>query len=300
MRLSHGAFYRVVKGKWTRIGSTYAEALLAYAKLEAQATVRRDFDALLTAFLAEREGKVATTTLKNYRIWSTTLRRVFGHMEPGQIRVEHGRRFLDESPKYSTARHQVALLSAALSWGAERGWVERNVLLGWNKGPREKRTRYITDAEWQAILHHARPDVRLALEFLFLTGLRVRDALALRWSDVKDDGLHVRVAKTKDAVVFERTAALEAMLARLRRGRVTSLHLLTGRGQPLGYDNLLRLYQAAAKAAGVAGVTLHDIRRKRITDLTDAEGSEAARRLAVHADQRTTAGYYAQAKRVRV
>ena len=35
-------------------------------------------------------------------------------------------------------------------------------------------------------------------------------------------------------------------------------------------------------------------------ELTDAEGAEAARKLAVHADSRTTAGYYAGGKRVRV
>ena len=292
MRLSHGAFYHVRRGKWTRLGATYAEALLAYAKLEAQSAQRRDLTALLTAFIAH--GGRAAATQQNYRVFRKALDRVFGHMDPAAITVQDARRYLDERPG-SMGRHEVQLLSAALTWGMERGWLPRNPLLGWRKGPVTRRKRYITDAEYAALLAAARPDVADAIRFLYTTALRVRDALALRWSDVREDGLHVTIHKTGTRLILQ-----DVDLAPLRDRSVISFHILTGSGRPLTYTILRRHFKAAARLAGCPDVTIHDIRRKRITDVTNERGIKAAQALAGHLDQKTTAGYYSDVPRVSV
>ena len=302
MRLSHGAFFHVdgrgrKAAKWTKLGETYAAAIVQYAKLEAAHVDRRDVTALLTAFIAY-PGRAATTT-KNYRAFRKKLDQVFGHLEPGDVRVQDARRYLDAHPSYSMARHEVQLLSAALSWGAERGWLATNPLLGWRKGPVHRRKRYITDAELAAIIAAARPDVAEAVRFLHLTALRVRDALALRWSDAKADGLHVKISKTKDALVIE-GPVLDAQLRRLKSGSVVSTNILTGRGRPLTYTILRRQWVAACAAAGVEDATIHDLRRKRLTDLQNTVGVEFAQRLASHSDPKTTRSYDASVARVRL
>jgi integrase len=297
MRFSHNAWYHVAKGKWTRLGDTYAGALLEYAKLEAARVQRRDVKALLTAFIAH-PGRAASTT-RNYRIFRSKLDKVFGHVAPADITLQDARRYLDEHPKASMARHEISLLSAALTWGAERGWLPSNPLLGWRKGPVMRRKRYITEAEYQAILANARPDVAEAIRFLYITALRVRDALALRWSDVKDDGLHVTVHKTKDALILS-GAALDEQLKALKGRSVVSMHILTGSGRPLTYTILRRHFKAAAAKAGCPDVTIHDLRRKRITDLTNEKGRDFAQRLAAHSDPKTTDSYYADKVRVQI
>lgn len=296
MRFSHNAWYYVARGKWTRLGDTYAGALMEYARLEAARTNRRDLSALLTAFIGH-PGRAAAT-VKNYRVFRKKLDEVFGHIAPASITVQDARRYLDERPG-SMGRHEVSLLTAALTWGAERGWCPSNPLRGMDKGAREKRTRFITDAEYAAMLANMRPDCAEAVRFLYLTGLRVRDALALRWSDVKDDGLHVRIHKTKDAAVFS-GPRLEAQLKALGGRSVVSMAILTGNGRPLTYTILRRQFKAAAKIAGCPDVTIHDIRRKRLTDLTNEQGEAAAQKLAVHADPRTTRGYYADKQRIEI
>lgn len=294
MRFSHGAWYHVAKGKWTRLSDVFGSALLAYAKIEAARHQRRDLSALLTAFIAH-PGRAAATQ-KNYRVFRKKLDEVFGHVEPRDLTVADARRYLDEHPKESMARHEVQLLSAALTWGAERGWLVSNPLLGWRKGPVKRRHRLISDVEFSALIENARPDAARAMRFLYQTGLRVRDALALRWSDVKPDGLHVKIHKTKKAIVLEGVD-----LVPLRTRSVVSMHVLTGtNGRPLSYHILRRQFKAAAAKAGCADVTIHDIRRKRLTDLTNAKGLAAAQALAGHADAKTTQGYYSDVVRVKV
>ena len=296
MRFSHNAWYHVARGKWTRLGDTYAGALLEYARIEGARSNRRDVRALLTAFIAS-PGRAAATT-KNYRVFRKKLDEVFGHVEPGRITLQDARRYLDER-NTSMGRHEIQLLSAALTWGAERGWLATNPLLGWRKGKVSRRKRYITEAEYQAILANVRPDVAEAVRFLYVTALRVRDALALRWSDVKPDGLHVTVHKTRDALILS-GPALDERLKALKGRSVVSLNILTGSGRPLTYTILRRHFKAAAARAGCPDVTIHDLRRKRITDLTNERGEAFAQKLASHSDPKTTRGYYADKVRVTI
>lgn len=302
MRLSHGAFFHVDgrgrrSAKWTKLGDTYADAIVQYAKLEASHADRRDVTALLTAFIAH-PGRAATTT-KNYRVFRKKLDQVFGHLDPGDIQVQDARRYLDAHPSYSMARHEIQLLSATLTWGSERGWLTTNPLLGWRKGPVRRRKRYITDAEMAAVIAAARPDVGEAIRFLHLTALRVRDALALRWSDYRGNVLYVKVSKTKDALELE-GPKLEAQLKRMKSGSVVSTNIVTGRGRPLTYTILRRQWIAACTKAGVEDATIHDIRRKRLTDLQNTVGVDYAQKLASHSDPKTTKGYDASVARVRL
>jgi len=84
------------------------------------------------------------------------------------------------------------------------------------------------------------------------------------------------------------------MLAEARRRPVVGLYVFAdARGRRLPVEREWRRFKAAAARAKVAGVTFHDLRRKRLTDLQVDGEQQLAQRLAGHADPRTTQGYYA-------
>jgi len=299
MRFSNNAWYYVKAQKWTLLGKTYADALAAYAKLESSHVERKDVNALLDAFLhyqqTRKDGvKLSANTLRSYKHHARkngALRGVFGHCLPGTLSIEDGRKYLDDHSKYSTARHEVGVLSAAMTYGAERGWLQSNPWLNWKKGAMKKRTRYITDKEWGAILAACEPDMAECLRLLYFSALRINDALAIRWANLKPDGLHVRISKSKEVLTYKRTPALEERLRALRSLSVVSMSLMTVDGHAIGYNGFYKRYKTIAKRAGCPDVTLHDIRRKRITDITNERGIEVAQALAVHTDPKVTKGY---------
>jgi len=300
MSLDNGTFYwrPYVDGKQKRIpiGKTYADAIVEYGKLEAKkAEPPRTIEALIKKFLADERQERAKATQKNYEIWGRQLIKGFGHMKPHQVQGQHAARLLDEHPKRVTAQRLVGLLSNVLNYGIRIGWMPGpNPLYGMDKGPRAKRKRYITDAEWAAILGKSPVWLQYFLRMAYLTALRKSDLIGLRWSCVKEDGVHVQIQKTKAALVFDRGEEMEAILDGLKhlRCRVVGLHVFSTRhGKPYDYSTVMRKYKQACAAAGVEGVTLHDIRRKRLTDIERKHGLQLAQRIAAHTDPRTTQGY---------
>jgi integrase len=303
MRLSHGAYYHasyttidgVRRQKWLRLGADYGKAIRKYAEIEAaREHGAQDYRALWAAYRLHELPKKALTTRKNYTIWGDYLLDVFGDMLPGDIRQSHAQGILDRAKHPVTAQRMVQLLSGVLAWGAARDWLTVNPLLGFRKGAKARRTRYITDGELGAILAACDADLALLVRFMHYTALRRSDVLGLRWADVRDDGLHIVMQKTKAAIHLHWTPELRAMLAEARRRPVVGLYVFAdARGRRLPVEREWRRFKAAAARAKVAGVTFHDLRRKRLTDLQVDGEQQLAQRLAGHADPRTTQGYYA-------
>lgn len=303
MKLDNGTFYwrPYIDGKQQRVplGKTFAEAIEQYGKLEAKrAEPPQNVESLIKRFLADKRQPRAKQTQKNYDIWGRQLIKIFGHMKPDQIQGHHAARLLDEHPKRVTAQRLVGLLSNILGYGVRIGWMPGpNPLYGFKKGPRSRRKRYITDEEWAAILANSPPWLALFLRALYLSALRKQDLINLKLSAVRDDGIHVPIQKTQKTIghlILERSPEMNQILDELKglRRRVVGLHVFSTRhGKPYDYSTVMRNYKKAAEAAGVKDVTLHDIRRKRITDIEKRHGLQLAQRLAAHTDPRTTMDY---------
>lgn len=305
LRFSHEAYYYaayttidgVRRQKWDWLAADYGKALHLYAEREAQrGKGARDFKALWNAYKASSEFTgLADATRKAYGMWGPALVAVFGELLPEQVEQHHAQELMDRAKKRVTAQRMVSLLSTVLGWGARRGWLRSNPLAGMRKGAKSRRTRYISDAEWSALLA---ADAVLApyLRLLHLTALRREDFIGLRIAGIKADGLHAHVRKSKKDIVIPWTTDLRQCVddIRAQRGKVVGLYLLPGRhGRAPNGHTFYKAYKAAAAVAGCADVTLHDIRRKRLTDVTAQHGEEVARQLAVHTDIATTRGYNA-------
>jgi integrase/recombinase XerD len=159
-------------------------------------------------------------------------------------------------------------------------------------GRRHHLTPYIfTDEELQALLAQTarlrpsrslRPQTyRTLLALLAVTGLRISEALALRFKDVTPDGLTIRETKFRKSRLVPlhatTTAALQQYLTQRSDLALADDHLFVSRRQrPLSYHTVLETFHALLSAAGIPAEPERP--RPRLMDLRHTFASRALER----------------------
>ena len=214
----------------------------------------------------------------------------------------------------STVRGCVTATSALLRFGVRRGHLETNPVRLLERGDRpsakrQKEPRYLDRSEIDRLLARLRPEPRAVAATLAFAGLRISEALALRWQDVdfEAEELHVPGTKTEASratvpmigllvAELKRHRSLQSSLARLRSD---ALVFQTSNQRPLDRKDVLRSIYAAGDAAGLnpkgaKKVGCHDLRHS-CAGLLLAAGVPAPRTAAVmrHANTRTLLIVYA-------
>ena len=153
-----------------------------------------------------------------------------------------------------------------LSWGLDRGLVAANPCERGGRLYRGSRAEKIwTAADEAAFLERAPAHLHLPLLLALWTGQRQGDLLRLPWSAY--DGKHIRLrqSKTGKPVAILVGAPLKAALdATPKRSPII---LTNSDGKPWTSDGFRASWGKACKAAGVVGVTFHDLRGTAVTRL---------------------------------
>jgi integrase len=253
-----------------------------------------------------------------------------GHRPAGEITVADVRRLIDrlgaKKLAPSTITSTTNILSGMLRFGVKGGHVERNPVRDLDRDDRPGATRvseprYLAPAELDRLFAKMTETFRPVAFVCSFAGLRVSEALGLRWRDVDFEAATITVSQQLGAdgglVPVKSTASaaavplLPALARELRehRSRVSrrsqqrvrgdALVFTTMRGEPQSRRNALRAVHAAGDAAGLNGdglqpVGLHDLRHSFVANALAAGVTlpEAAT-LARHANARTTAIVYA-------
>lgn len=190
-----------------------------------------------------------------------------------------------------------SLLSLVMAYACRKGIGGMKVnpvreVSGFRKNPR---SRYLTDAELSAIKAKASPMTAAMIDLALVTGQRIGDLLALKWSDVLEQGIVFRPAKVKDstavAVPIKMTPRLRAVLDRCKVAtKVGSMWVIhTRQGQPLTYHGAHSAWVRACDAAKVADANIHDLKHRALTD-AERQGKDA-RRLGGHSSKAMTQRY---------
>jgi integrase len=220
----------------------------------------------------------------------------------------------------------VGILSSVLAYGVRQGVVPHNVVrdLGRDDRPsvaRKSEPRYLSPGELDTLLSRTGDTFRPVAATCAYAGLRLSEALGLRWRDLDfeagtltvgaqlgPDGTRVPLKTAASAATVPLLPTLAAEL-RAHRSRVASQSLdrvrpdalvfATSRGRPHGRRNVLRAVYAAGDAAGLNGdgrerVGVHDLRHSFVAvalaaGLTLPEAAALAR----HANPGVTAKVYA-------
>lgn len=225
-----------------------------------------------------------TTTFSHY---TNTLRAyvlpVFGNRRIASINREDIQTFLAEKAKtYSTStlRRMRAVLGLTLGWANACGWIPKNpcvkVKLPKNAGGRRVNRTVLQPTQITAIASRLEEPYATLVLFLAATGLRIGEAIAVKWTDFQGNVLQVsrRICDGDvDAVKSlksVRKLPLDAWLLERIRGLGADHEWVfrSEAGTPVNPGNALKRYvRPAAEAVGVKIGGWHDFRHTLSTGL---------------------------------
>ena len=292
MRLRSGTYYLVEqahgRSRWHNLGSDYSEALRAWAEAETADARVTTVDDLLTHYLTACVTR-APATLTGYRQQGASLSTPFGSLRLEEVRRADIARYMSLRGGVIANRER-DLFRAAWNWALNAGLTELpNPMAGMRRrNPERKRTRYVTDAELEALEGAANGPIRPLLRFLYLTGMRLGDALRLPLSAAQADGVHWVTGKTRTPQHVRWSPALRRVWSMAAQGRQTGPLFVSRLHKPYTVQGVEAIFQRLRVRAGVADVRLHDLRRKAASDIP----LEHAQRLLGHASPGLTRQRY--------
>ncbi|EJN2863948.1 tyrosine-type recombinase/integrase [Salmonella enterica subsp. enterica serovar Yaba] len=258
------------------------EALIA-EQSEAMTFEKLWFSFLKSAYYLELKPR----TQKDYLQHQKKLITAFGKVKADNIKPEHIRMFMDKRGLSSKtqANHEMSSMSRVYRWGYERGMVKANPCQGVSKFKSVDRDRYITDKEYVAIYECADVVVRCAMEIAYLCGARIGDILAMKWSQVSDEGIFIRQGKNSVKQIKQWTErlkiAIESAKTFSQPNNANAFIIMgshgagfTNRGFTKRWDTARSL--AEAKLGYELNCTFHDLKAKAISDF---EGSSRDKQL---------------------
>ena len=289
------------------LGADYADALRQWDKIHNHQP--RIAGTIEEAFERWERDKLplyeSATTRRNYAQNLRKLRPVFGCATWESVRVSTIADYLQRRSAKTQANREKALLSVI--WGCAREWDMTTLPFPAYKMRLKNResasTVEVSDEVFAAIYAHADPLLKDAMDIASSTGLRVRDVLALRLTDVRGDKLVVVAGKTGKAASFDLTASevLPALIERRKARKVPHVFLLAC-GAKVVSERMLTERFKIARAAAVkecpecADVLLRHM-RKRAAQLADS--LQEAQQLLQHGSAATTQRHYRPGEKLR-
>lgn len=276
-------------------------------------------------------GERSQGTLDLYRQrFATHIEPIIGRRRAEDLRAEHisaiYTRQRQDGLKPWTIKGTHTVVSALTSFAVHRGYIGTNPLQRLSRietptANAEREARRLSDEEVRRLCEAATGRYRPIILTLAWTGLRVSEALALRWEDVDFDGRELRVrfqldqegrSKRPKTRAGTRAVPLLPVLAQALRshrqaqlalGYAAADHLVftTASGKPLNRHNvrnqgiLVAAEKAGLHAPGQTTITTHDLRRTFISHLIVGLGLDPVRvsKIAGHSNVSITLNAYA-------
>lgn len=168
-----------------------------------------------------------------------------------------------------------SVLTRILAWALNRGLIDSNPTTKAGRLYRASRADKVWTKADEARFLAAAPD-HLHLPFLLAiwTAQRQGDLLRLPWRAYDGETLHLQQGKTGVRVTIPVAATLKARLDAIRRTDDTPI-LLSSRGTPWTANGFSVSWRKACQAAGITGLTFHDLRGTAVTRLAVAGATQA-------------------------
>lgn len=293
LMMRKGSYYYLarVNGRqaWKPLGKDYGEALRLWAQLEGKKSgpILTVADAI-AHYLDDRANYLSAKTLTDYRRQAVTLGAVFGAMRMEDVTQAQVYTYLRKRGNVAGNRER-DLLRAVYTFAANIGYRGSNPASGMRvRNAEAPRRRYVTDEELAALILAARPPFDLLIRFIYLTAMRVGDAITLPLTAASDDGIAWEEGKTKKPRFVEWSDELRAVWDAAAGARTGNQTLFRGRRGPYTLHGAESTWARIRARSCVANVKMHDLRRKAGSDLP----LDHAQALLGHTDGRITQRHY--------
>lgn len=264
----HGAYWLVKRNRWTRLGTSLPEALAEYGR-QIRPPQAGSMATLIHDALDAKRPKLAKNTWAQYQVVARKLASILAEFNPHDVLPRHLaeiRQAMQDTPNMANRLLSVARL--VFDYALERGLVDSNPATGIKRLEEAQRKAMPTDDEVNAIRAKSPPRLQVIIDLLVLTGQRVGDVLALRRSDLTDEGIAFTQQKTGARIIVLWSPELRAAVERAKalHGNIRALTLLHNRrGKPPDYRTTYQQWQLACERAGVSDAHLHDLRAYALT-----------------------------------
>lgn len=259
------------------------EFLAALAAAQA-ATPKHHAGTLQEVFTAYQRSpaflSLAEATQDGYKRRLPMIETEFGDMPIKALSDPRARgEFLDWRDKLALkspreADYHMAILALMLAWGVDRGRVPANPAARPGRTYRPDRTDHIwQDADVKAFLAKAGLQLRLPFLLALWTGQRRGDVLRMAWGAYDGAAIRLTQSKGKRRVVIPVAADLRAALDATKRK--ATVICVTSRGTRWTGSGFSASFRKACEAAGIEGLTFHDLRGTAVTRLAMAGCTEA-------------------------
>lgn len=313
-RHKHGAYYyRVPPGlesqwggkKEYRLGSTLVEAHRIWADKLELTTDARLFEQLANLYEIKVLSRKSHRTQQRELPILKDLRIVYGDMPIHSIKPKHINALktrIAETRKETTANRYISVIShiftMAIEWGLCDDHPVKQKIRRFSYVPRD---RYVEDWELVEFLSVAGELIQDYVALKLLTGLRKRDMLSIKVTDLTEDGIKVRQLKTGKTIIIEWTDELREAVAKARaiKRKVGSIYLFHNRrgqsyrnehGRTNGFDSIWKrtMRQALDETKLKQSFQEQDLRAKTGSDTDELHAME----LLDHANSSTTRKTY--------
>jgi len=270
-------------------GQLRAAAKVTYEEFEAEG-------------LAVLRGRLAPSALVEVRPTSRLLRESCGATPLSRISSRMVERFFSrrlQQVRPAAANKDLRTLKALLNRAVGRGCLERDPTAGLKqvREPENDRRALTCEEVSRLFLASASATWRMLIALAVTTGMRRREAAALRWEDVDLStgtawvrNRHERPTKSRKS--RERFLIPEVCGLLRRLSREGDFVFATRDGRPLA-NNVWRDFQEIVKKAGIKRCSIQDLRRTFASQLAMAGVNQAVvQKLVGHASISTTCKYY--------
>jgi len=274
MHEKSGTYYYVtstIPRKWIKLGKDLAAAKKKWAEYECGEQTGVSLSDLIEEWAGSDVFKeLSENTQRQYNSVIKQLKAVFAEFSTvSDIKPHHIAAWQDSHKSRVNANTGKSILSTVLRIAVRRGLIDRNPAGEVENLTVQRRKRYLTDEEFIAIRTAAHPVLRAAMDLSYVTGARIGDILAIKLSNITNEGLTIRQEKTDKLQLFKWNDALRKAIdnARTIKHTVRSVYLLCGpKGQRYRYNNINIWWLEARKKAEIEDAHFHDIRGKSATD----------------------------------
>ncbi len=304
MYLTKGVYYFVgADKKWVRLGTSIGLAMQEYHKLVV-ATPKEivTIGELIDRYMAEISPEKARTTYISEIPAAENLRSAMGHISPRDLTAELIYKYIDYRSKTAPVRvnREISLLSHIYKKAIRWGLASKNPCKEIERNEEKPRTRYVTDEEYEKFKSFVPLRLQLYLELKYLTGLRQYDMLTLMFSAMKEEGILVKIHKTKVPILITWTPSLVNIInafKMLHGNELDGKTIFVGvQGKTLttsGFRSYWQRQMVKALAQNIITERFQerDIRAKTASDIGSLSD---ARLLLGHESDKTTAKFYSR------